>query len=152
MPMPKSVIKIKKDGVEYISSVDRCKYTLSELTRAALKDVAKFLRKRIIQKVKTLTGMKRTKRPYSSTQYWVRKKETDLLIGFKHDAWYGVHQEMGTRNQPRKGFLRDTVFENIDEIRRIEAQYLSAIEDEIKAKELIDEAEDREQGVTDGDE
>lgn len=141
MSMPKSVTKVKKDGVEFISSVDRAQYTIQELSRAALRDVAKLIRKRMVQKLKKLPGMKRSKRIYKSTQYWVRKRETDLQIGFKHDTWYGVHQELGDRNQPARHILRGTVMENLDEIRRIEGQYLSAIEDENKALGLIDEKE-----------
>jgi len=141
MPMPKSVTKINKDGVEFVSSVDRANYTIEELSRAALRDVAKLIRKRMIQKLKKLPGMKRSKRVYNSTQYWVRKRETDLQIGFKHDTWYGVQQELGDRNQPARHILRGTVMENIDEIRKIEGQYLSAIEDENKALALIDEKE-----------
>lgn len=141
MALPKSVVKIKKDGVEYISNVDRVQYTIEELTRAALRDVAKLARKRMIEKLKKLPGMKRAKRPYKSTQYWVRKKDCDLQIGFKHDTWYGVHQELGDRNQPARHILRETVMENIDEIRRIEGQYLKAIEDENRALGLISEEE-----------
>jgi HK97 gp10 family phage protein len=139
MPLPKSVVKIKKDGIEFTSNVDRVQYTLQELTRAALRDAAKLIRKRMITKLKTLPGMRRSKRLYNSTQYWVRKRECDLQIGFKHDTWYGVLQELGTKNQPARHILRSTVFENIDEIRRIEGTYLSAIEDENKALGLIDE-------------
>jgi HK97 gp10 family phage protein len=141
MSLPKSVTKIKKNGVEYSSSVDRMKYTLAELSRAALRDVAKLVRKRMIEKLKKLPGMKLNRRIYSSTQYWVRKKESDLQIGFKHDAWYGVDSEMGTSNQPARNILRDTVFENIDEIRTIEGKYLSAIEDTNKASAFISEEE-----------
>lgn len=138
MPLPKSVVKIKKDGIEFTSSVDRVQYTLQELTRAALKDVAKLIRKRMIKRLRTLPGMHKSKRIYNSTQYWVRKRECDLQIGFKHDTWYGVLQELGDKNQPARHILRGTVFENIDEIRRIEGAYLSAIEDENKALGLID--------------
>ena len=141
MPMPKSVTKVKKDGIEFISSVDRIQYTIEELSRAALRDVAKLVRKRMVQKLKKLPGMKRSKRVYKSTQYWVRKRETDLQIGFKHDTWYGVQQELGDRNQPARHILRGTVMENIDEIRNIEGQYLSAIEDENKDLALVDEKE-----------
>ena len=142
MPMPKSVTKIKKDGIEFISSVDRANYTIRELTRAALKDVAKLLRKRMIEELKKLPGMKRHRRIYNSTQYWVRKKECDLQVGVKHDSWYGVNQELGTKGMPKKGVIRETTFKHIDDIRRIEGQYLSAIEDENKALGLIDEEEE----------
>jgi hypothetical protein len=141
MPLPRSVTKVKKGGVEFTSSVDRAKYLLVELQRAALRDVAKFIRKRMIEKLKKLPGMRRSKRIYKSTQYWVRKKETDLLLGFKHDSWYGAKQETGTSKQPKRGILRDTVFENIDQIQIIQGKYLSAIEKENKAKGLIDEKE-----------
>jgi hypothetical protein len=141
MPMPKSVTKVKKGGVEFTSNVDQAKYLLVELQRAALRDVAKFIRKRMIEKLRKLPGMRRSKRLYKSTQYWVRKKETDLVLGFKHDSWYGVKQETGTSKQPKRGILRDTVFENIDQIQIIQGKYLSAIEKENKAKGLIEEKE-----------
>lgn len=131
--------RIAASGVEFTSSVDRVKYLLVELQRAALRDTAKLIRKRMIAKLRQLPGMKRAKRPYSSTQYWVRKQETDLQIGFKHDTWYGVHQELGTKNQPARSILRGTVMENIDDIRRIQGKYLSEIENENRALGLIDE-------------
>lgn len=84
MPLPKSVVKIKKDSIEFTSSVDRVQYTMIELQRAALRDVAKFIRKRMLEKLKKLPGMKRSRRIYGSTQFWIRKRETDLIIGFKH--------------------------------------------------------------------
>lgn len=141
MPMPKSVTKVTKEGVKYTSNVDRAQYTLRELKRAALRDVAKLIRKRMIQKLKKLPGMKRSKRIYKSTQYWLRKIEGDLAIGFKHDSWYGTDGELGTSKQPKRGILRETVFENIDEIQRIQGKYLSAIEDDNRARGLIDEEE-----------
>lgn len=141
MPMPKSVTKIKKDGVEFISNVDRVQYTIEELSRAALRDVAKYVRKEMIKELKKLPGMRKSKRIYNSAQYWVRKRETDLQIGFRHDTWYGAWQELGDRNQPARNILRNAVYPNIDQIRVIEGQYLSAIEDENKALGLIDEEE-----------
>ena len=141
MALPKSVTKVKKNNVEFISNVDRASYTLRELQRAAQRDTAKVIRKFVIDKLKQLPGMKKSKRIYNSTQYWVRKKEADLQIGFKHNTWYGVEQELGTSNQPRRSILRDTVFENITLIREIQGQYLSAISDESKANSLIDESE-----------
>jgi hypothetical protein len=141
MPLPKSVTKIKKNGIEYTSDVDRAKYLLVELQRAALRDTAKLVRKRMIDKLKELPGMKRNKRIYNSSQYWLMRKETDLQIGFKHGTWYGVDQELGTKNQPKRGILRDTVYENIENIRIIQGKYLSAIESENRASGLIDEGE-----------
>lgn len=127
MALPKSVVKIKKDGVEYISNVDAVNYTIEELSRAALRDSAKFIRKRLIQALQQLPGMKRNRRLYKSTQYWVRRRETDLQIGFKHDSWYGARSELGTHGQPARGILRDVVYSNVDEILKIQSQYLSGI-------------------------
>ena len=146
MALPKSVSKIKRDGIEYTSNVDRAAYTLQELSRAALRDVAKLIRKRMIEKLKKLPGLRRSRRPYRAVQYWVRRRETDLLIGFGNtkkgtsgDTWYAIQQELGTKDQPKRGIMRETVFENINQIQIIQGKYLSAIEDENKARGLIDE-------------
>jgi|SRR5690625_447510 len=141
MAMPRSVTRVNKYGVKFIDNVDRANYTLNELTRAALRDTAKFVRKRAVDEVRKLPGMRRSRRPYRSTQYWVRRRETDLQVGFKHDTWYGVEQELGTNNQPARNILRNAVYPNIDQIRIIQGKYLSAIEDENRAKGLIDEGE-----------
>lgn len=136
MGVPKSVVKISRDGVEYISSVDRVNYTISELTRAALRDVGKFICKRTRQSIRRRTG-----KLARNTQYWVRKKDCDLQVGFKPGGFYGGFQELGTERQPKVGALYDTVKDNIKTIRDIEAQYLSAIEEEQRALSLIGEEE-----------
>ena len=136
--MPRSVTKITKDGIKFTSNVDRIKYMLVELQRAALRDTAKLIRKRMIVKLRKLPGMKRNKRIYKSTQYWVRKRETDLIVGFKHNTWYGALSELGQKGQPARNILRGTVMENIDDIKRVQGQYLSAISDENRALGLID--------------
>ena len=128
--MPKSVTKVTKDGVTFKSNVDAINYTIKELTRAALRDTAKLVRKRMVQKLKLLPGMKRSKRVYKGVQYWNRKWESDLLIGFSHDAWYSARSELGTHGQPARGILRSTVYENINEIQAIQAKYLSGLSDE----------------------
>ena len=136
MALPKSVVKIKKDGVEFVSNVDRVNYTITELTRAALRDVGRFVCNRTRKKIRRKTG-----RLAKNTQYWVRKRECDLQVGFKPGGWYGLYQELGTEKQPKIGALYNSVKENINTIREIEAQYLSAIEDERAAESLINEGE-----------
>jgi hypothetical protein len=141
MALPRSVTRVDRaGGITFTSNVDAVQYTINELCRAALRDVAKMLRKKMILKLKKLPGMKKHRRIYKSTQYWVRRIEADLQIGFKHDTWYGVNQELGSKGMPKKGILRNTVFENIGEIRRIQAQYLSGID---SAQSVIDESEAR---------
>lgn len=142
MPMPRSVTRVRRNGVEFTSNVDRAKYTIQELSRAALKDVAKLIRKRMIEKAKKMPGLKRNKRIYNSFQYWVRRQEGDLVVGVKHDTWYSTQQELGTSKQPKRSIIRDTVYDNIDQIRIIQGQYLSAIENENRALGLIDEGEE----------
>ena len=149
MPMPKSVTKVSSKGdVTFVSNVDRCQYTIKELSRAALKDVAKYIRKLMILEMKKLPGMKKHIRPYRAVNYWVRKKESDLQIGFGHtkkgtsgDTWYAMQQELGTDGQPKRSIMRNTVYNNIPKIIEIQAQYLSALENEAKALAMIDELE-----------
>ncbi|MEB3428870.1 hypothetical protein VLK81_09630 [Citroniella saccharovorans] len=131
MPNVKMKIKARKGKVEvtYESKVDQAQYLITELSRAALRDTAKYLRKIVVMDLKKLHGMKRHRRPYN-TQYWVRNKEADLQIGFKHGAWYSVGQELGDMGMRKVGSLRNTTYDNIDQIQQIQAQYLSALNGE----------------------
>ena len=142
MPLPKSVTKVDKaGGITFESNVDRTNYLLKELVRRAQFDTAKLIRKRLILEYKKLPGMKRSRRIYLSTQYWVRKYDGDLQIGHKSDTWYGARSELGTHGSPPRNILRNTVMSSVDDIRRIQGQYLSAIESENKAIGLVNEQE-----------
>ncbi len=141
MSIPKSVVKLNRDGVTYTSDIDRCSYTITELSRAALRDVGKFVCNRARQNISSAGIKRRSGRMSKSVQYWVRKRETDLVVGFKKSGFYGGFQELGTSNQPKVGALQHAVTENIDQIRDIEAQYLSHIEDERRALTEIDEGD-----------
>lgn len=136
MPLPKSV-KFSKNGVEFLSNCDRIKYTLKELTRAALRDTGKYVCRETRKKIKRRTG-----RLAKNTQYWVRSKQTtpDLQVGFKPGGFYGLFQEIGTENQPKIGALSDSAQNNIAEIQRIQHEYLSAVGTE-SAEQMIDEGE-----------
>lgn len=145
MALPNARMKINRNGVTFESNVDAVQYSLENLIRAALRDTAKYLRKLMIQKLKKLPGMKKSKRIYNSTQFWVRKKEKDLQIGFKHGSWYGVFSELGDKKQPKRGILRDTVYENIDTIKEIQSQYLLVLnEKQPDVEEIGDEIGDDE--------
>lgn len=139
--------KITKNGVVYESSVDRMKYTIRELSRAALRDAGQYLVTQVRNESRKRAHMSRTvirSRFYGkrgAISYWVRKIETDLQVGLVHDSWYSALQEEGWKGQPGKHILMNAVQKNIDEIRRIEGHYLSAIEDENRALGLIDEEE-----------
>ena len=144
-----SPMKFKKDGVEFTSSVDRCNYTIRELTRSALRDVGRYVVRQCTRKARRLEGLGHTRYIQKRFQFWVRKQEGDLQVGIHNvmknknpgETWYGMDQELGLNGQPKRAFLHDSVYENIRTIRDIEAQYLSAIEDEQRALALIDEEE-----------
>jgi len=153
--MPKSVTKIKKGGVEYVSNVAQTQYTITELSRAALRDTAKLLRRRIKDNAPEDTG--HLKRNVGS---WVRRaKDSDvpyLQVGVYDKeraskkglvyAYYATWQELGNSRHPAanggRGFLRPAVQDSIDDIRRIQGKYLSEIERENRAMGLIDESEE----------
>lgn len=138
MSIPKYVT-IKRGQVEYISGLDRCQYTIKELSRAALRDVGKFVCQNARKKIRRRSGKARR-----YLQYWVRSKQKypDMQIGYKPAGWYGGYLETGTDSISKIAPIYSTVAENIDEIRRIEGQYLSAIENENKALGLINESEE----------
>lgn len=138
MALPKSVIKFKKGNVEYTSSVERVNYTISELTRAALRDTGKFICNRFRKEYYGVFKRKKG-RVGKFSQYWVRKNEGNLQVGVKPNGFYGLFQELGSSKTKKLGLLSKATQENIEEIRRIQAQYLSAIEDENKASSLISE-------------
>ena len=146
MAAPKSVMKINKDGVTFTESVDRANYFITELTRAAMKDVAKYILRIVRGNVRGISNQTRKMR-YAAMryQYWVRKKECDLQLGIENTAkgantaWWADQAELGTAGQPARGFLRSAVYDNITMIRTIESQYLSAIESEDES--LCDESE-----------
>lgn len=149
MPVP-SAVRITRNGVEYVSRIDRANYLLSELTRAALRDAGKLIRRRGLDEMRKLPGLRRGKRPTNALQIWVRKREGNLQVGFKHDTWYGVEQELGTSNQPKRAILRNSTMNNIDDIRRIQGQYLQHIEDENRALGIIDEEDEGDNSDEDG--
>ena len=148
MAIPKSVTKISKDGnVTYTQSVDRINYTLRELTRAALRDVGKYVCKQF-RSAYYQHFKRKTSRVGKAAQYWVKYKQKDveLQVGIKPNGFYGGFQELGTSEQPRLGLLTHAVQDNIAQIIEIESKYLSALEDEARALALISE-EDYEGGA-----
>ena len=147
MSVPKSVVRFSKNGVTYTSSVDRASYTILELTRAALRDVGKYLARTANSKAMKLKGLKKSRRVRgrSSTFLynvpWAKTGLPHLEVGVTHDTWYGVEQELGTSKQPKRQILRNSAHDNIAQIIEIESKYLSALEDEANALRLISEEE-----------
>ena len=155
MPATKSVIKVKKDGVEYISSVDKCSYYIHELTRAALRDVGKFVVKKFRENYYSIFH-RWTGDAGRATKYNVISSKTTtaprVQVGLKTgrvDGFYSYFQEFGTSKTKKLGLLSKSVEENIPEIVKIESQYLSALENEARALYLIDSEDDYDGGVDD---
>lgn len=124
-----SSMKVKKDGVEFTDSCDQAMYYLEELILAALKDTGKFIAKRARTKLPSKSG--RAKR---SLQYWARKRDLDLQVGYKAKkqharAFYAGYFELGTSKVPKLAPIYSTIQENIEQIKQIQAQYLSALND-----------------------
>jgi HK97 gp10 family phage protein len=156
--MPKSVTKVRtkagKSTVEFTSNVDRAKYTMLELERAALRDVGKFLRKEVKNRIPKDSGdARKSIGTWNKTPY--RGKAAHLSIGNytkaasqKKGKEYTGHYfhilEFGSKYKRAIKPLRSAVFQNINRIRDIQAKYLKFVEDEQKAKALIDESEDQE--------
>lgn len=158
MAAPKSVVKINKNGVQYTSEVDKCQYYIFELSRAALRDVGKYLKRKFRESYYS-HFQKRTGKAPKATKVKVysnaKTKYPRLEIGLPHASkgnevigFYSYFQEFGTSKTPKLGLLKNAAYENIAEIVKIESQYLSALEDEAKALALVDE-DDYEGGAGD---
>lgn len=147
MSVPKSVVRFKKGNVEYTSSVDKAMYTIVELTRAALRDVGKFVARKANDAAMKLPGLKKSRRVRGKTSTfrynvpWAKTGLPHLEVGVTHNTWYGEEQELGSSKQPKRQILRNSVQLNIPTIIEIESQYLSALEDEARALNLINEGE-----------
>lgn len=147
MSVPKSVMKIDRKGVTYTSSVDRASYTILELTRAALRDVGRYLARTMRSKARKLPGSQRDRFVrYKTAGFifkvpWAESGLPHLEVGVTLDSWYTEEHERGSSDQPRRGILWDTAYANIAKIVEIESKYLSALEDEAEALRLIQEGE-----------
>lgn len=145
MSAPKSVVKLKKGNVEYTSNVEAAEYYLFELTRAALRDVGKFVKAKFKESFYEHFD-RQTGNAGKATSYVVlSNKDTKyprVEIGLKKSQLkgvYGYEQEFGTSSIPRLGLMRNAVEGNIQQIVEIESKYLSGLEDEARALSLISE-------------
>jgi hypothetical protein len=152
MSAPKSVVKVKKGNVEYTSNVDAAQYYIHELTRAALRDVAKFVKaefKRVyyevFEKHSGKAGRVISYKVISSKSTTAPRVQIGLS-GKKIDGFYAFYQEFGSSKTPKVGMLSDVVESNIPKIIEIESKYLSGLEDEARALSMVDEEEYEDDG------
>lgn len=152
MSVPKSVVKVKKGNVEYTSNVDAAQYYIFELSRAALRDVAKFVKAKF-KEIFYEHFDRETGNAGRATSYKVvSNKDTKyprVEIGLKKNQLkgvYGYEQEFGTSTVPRLGLLQSALEDNVAKIIEIESKYLSGLEDEATALSMVDEGEYEEDG------
>lgn len=156
MAMPKSVVKTQKNRktgqIEYtfVDNVDRVNYTLKELCKAALRDSGKLLTKRVKEATPVKTGTlkkawdKKVVKDKSTGEYMLivgtRKKKaaTDKkpYAPHAHLVLFG-HKTVNGKTIPGNNFFEKITHQSIEDMRSIQSQYLSAIEDEFKAQEII---------------
>lgn len=152
MSAPKSVVKVKKNGVEYTSNVDAAMYYIHELNRAALRDVAKFVKTTFRNKYYDHFGRHSGDGGKAISYSVLASKSTTaprVEIGLKKgkvDGFYAFFQEFGSSKTPKLGLLTDTVESNISTIVEIESKYLSGLEDEAKALSMINEKDYEDDG------
>ena len=160
MPTPKSQIQVLvkkgKTEVTYESNLDASQYYIFELTRAALRDVGKYVlkvwRTAFYQNFERHTGKagKATMyKVYSSKNTKYPRVEIGLPYTAKGNAgFYAYFSELGSSKTQKLGLLTHAVQDNVEEIIRIESQYLSALDgSENSVESLIDESE--EEGYSD---
>ena len=147
MSAPKSVTKINKNGVTYTSNVDAAQYYIYELSRAALRDVGKFVRTKwrgiYYSNFRRHTGDAGKAVSYkviSGKSTTAPRVQIGLKAG-KVDGFYAYFQEFGTSRTPRLGLLTHSVEDNIATIVEIESKYLSGLEDEAQALAQINEGD-----------
>lgn len=163
-----SVVKIKKGNVEYTGKVDIAQYTIRELTRRALLDVGRYVTYNVRKNLRSIFPFTKSHRASERYQYWVLKKENQLLLGVENlkkgakTAWWADQLEMdsflrpgggvsqGSAHSPRRHLLENFVKSHIDKIVEIESQYLQTINNESAAVALARATEEME--VLRGDE
>lgn len=162
MPTPKSQVKISykkgKTEVTYESNLNAVEYYQYELSRAALRDVGKYLAK-MFRNAYYQHFQKQTGDAGKATKYQVisGKSTTSprVQVGLKtgqNDGFYAYFQEFGTKDGrvPRLGLLTKAAQDNVAEIIKIESTYLSGLEDEAaRLESMINEEEYN--GDADGD-
>lgn len=136
-----------KGGVTYKSNIKQVKYVMTEMERAALKDTAKLLRPIIKSRIPVDQGdLKKNvgtwvKRKDASLQIGVYTRARALKKGFKY-AYHAHLVQFGTRKTRAVNYLSAPVMENIDQIRLTQGKFLKAVEEENRARGLINEEEE----------
>ena len=148
----KTTYKKGKTEITYESNLEPVQYYLYELTRAALRDVGKFValkfREAYYQHFTKHTGNagKATKFKVISGKNTTAPRVQIGLKSGKSEGFYAYFQEFGTSDGkiPKLGLLSKVVQENVAEIIKIESQYLSGLSGEASRLEALINEDDYE--------
>lgn len=143
MPIPKSVTKISvKSGstnLQFTDFSDQASYLIHELTRAALRDVGKYISKSW-KSIFYSYFKKHSGDASKAVNYYVianaKTTAPRVQVGLKTgkvDGFYAYFQEFGTSKTKRLGLLQKSVKDNISQIVEIESKYLSGLSGEAEA-------------------
>lgn len=157
MPTPKSVVKFSRESkgsskvnVTVTNNVDKTQYQIYELTRAALRDSCKYVKK-AFQTSFNIKFKRRSGDGSNAPQYRVfsgpRTTKPAGYIGLPKGpgnyvkGFYAFFQERGGKT-PAYRLLFEAAANNITDIRTIQAQYLDIMNDSDAAIEAaINEGE-----------
>lgn len=152
MPTPKSQTKVIVDKkgchVEYEDNLDASQYYIHELTRAALRDVGKFVSKKFME-LYDQHFTKRKGKARRSIKYKVYSSKSTIAprveVGIKGGpGFYSMFEEFGSSKTPRLGLLQSAVKDNVAEIVKIQSAYLSGLEGEAANLEAMIQEDDME--------
>lgn len=155
MPTPKAQTKVIVDKagchVEYEENLDASQYYIHELTRAALRDVGKFVSKKFME-LYDHHFHKRKGKARRSIKYKVFSSKSTTAprveVGIKGGpGFYSLFEEFGSSKTPKLGLLQSAVKDNVAEIIKIESAYLSGLDGEASSLEAMINEADMEGGV-----
>lgn len=147
MSAPKSqtkvLVKNGKTEVTYEENFDAAGYFIHELTRAALRDVGKYVTK-LFRTSYYQHFKKHTGKAGKATKYKViagpKTTAPRVQIGLKTgqvEGFYAYFQEFGSTKTPKLGLLTHAVQDNVAEIVKIESEYLSGLSNEAAQLEAL---------------
>lgn len=109
---------------KYKDSVDRSKYTLRELSKGALRAIARLVRAEMLVWVREFRGMTKHRRPGNAYKYDDKIYEPSVKIGITHKTWYGLNQETGEKGMPQRKVLLISAYRKIPDMQQIALKYI----------------------------
>jgi len=141
MALPKSRVRYQKSGITFIDNTEAVEWTMTQLTRAALRDVSIFVRKTFktsyyshFNKITGDAGKATKGKIWATDRTLYPRVDIGLKTG-KAKGFYAYYQEFGTsakrprgHSTPKLGLLQHSVKDNTTMISSIMAQYLGELD------------------------